>query len=174
MVLFNFSSFCFTALTKSDSESSISEACDSLKESKKRFETERDDCSDKEETHSDASTIQQSQQQQSQQPQPISTQLDIPKSAMAKRGSLTSAKSLHELKQDRGSIDDDKNKSKDFDCNSSSTCDDTITQIDSSSSTSSKSIGLRPSKSDTSITDSFVVVDKEYNKKTGQHSLRTG
>lgn len=88
---------------------------------------------------------------------------------MAKRGSLTSAKSLHELKQDRGSIDDmDKNKSKDYDCG---TCDDTITQIES---TSAKSIGLRPSKSDTSITDSFVVVDKEYNKKTGQHSLRTG
>lgn len=89
---------------------------------------------------------------------------------MAKRGSLTSAKSLHELKQDRGSIDDiDKNKSKDYDCGGG---DDTITpQIDA---TSSKSIGLRPSKSDTSITDSFVVVDKEYNKKSGQHSLRTG
>lgn len=105
-----------------------------------------------------------------------STQLEIPKSAMAKRGSLTSAKSLHELKQDRGSIDDaisNQKKAKERQCDDHNdtecvTCNNEITEANK------PAIGLRPSKSDTSITDSFVVVDNDYNKKKGRHSLRTG
>ena len=38
-----------SGLAKSGSESSISEACDSVKETTKRFETEKEECSDNEE-----------------------------------------------------------------------------------------------------------------------------
>ena len=38
----------YVGLAKSGSESSLSEACDSIKESKKQYEHEKDECSDTE------------------------------------------------------------------------------------------------------------------------------
>lgn len=74
-------------------------------------------------------------------------------SSSAKRGSLTSAKSLHELKRDV--IDE---------CSSSdqqqSNADNSESKIDEAS---GKSKGIRPSKSETSIIDSFVFVEKKLN-----------
>lgn len=85
--------------------------------------------------------------------------LEIPKTIMSKRGSLTSAKSLHErldekMDQDgKGGLNDGKNQGDE-------------------ASTSAK--GIRPSKSETSIIDSFVVVENEYGKKKSANALREG
>lgn len=137
------------ALTKSGSESSISEACDdSVKETSKRFEAEREECSDKDEN----STIRKDV-------------LDVPLANMSKRGSLTSAKSLHELKREAvlESVDS---------CVESST-DKIMSGNGDDATTTTK--GIRPSKSETSITDSFVVIDGEYSKrKHCQNCLREG
>lgn len=139
-----------TALAKSGSESSISDACDdSVKETSKRFEAEREDCSDKDEN----STIRKDV-------------LDVPLANMSKRGSLTSAKSLHELKREVVPEPIDNNGADGgIDKNISGNGDDTATTTK----------GIRPSKSETSITDSFVVIDGEYNKrKHCQNCLRDG
>lgn len=151
-------------LQKSGSESSISEACDSVKETTKRFESERDDCSDKDETFEPkTSTV---------------NELEIPKCAMSKRGSLTSAKSLHELKHEP-SVDKEK-KSR---CSNHNEINENCTKCKSESVSRGtgadddeavKGRGIRPSKSDTSLTDSFVVIDSEYNKKKNQNLLRDG
>lgn len=68
---------------KSGSESSISEACDNTKDIKQES-IEREESIDK---NDENKTIRKDI-------------LDIPESNMSKRGSLTSAKSLHELKRD--------------------------------------------------------------------------
>lgn len=153
-------------LQKSGSESSISEACDSVKETSKRFESERerDDCSDKEETADQ---------------KPLTTnELDVPKCSMSKRGSLTSAKSLHELKHEP-SVD----KEKKGRCSTHNEINENCPTCKSESVSrticadddeTAKGRGIRPSKSDTSLTDSFVVVDNEYNKKKNQNLLRDG
>lgn len=149
-------------LQKSGSESSISEACDSVKETTKRFESERDDCSDKEETVKAQSAT--------------GSELEVPKCAMGKRGSLTSAKSLHELKHEP-SIDKEKKNQR---CSAHNEINEDCAKCKSDVSRAAdddetvKGRGIRPSKSDTSLTDSFVVIDSEYNKKKNQNLLRDG
>lgn len=89
--------------------------------------------------------------------------LEIPKTnIMNKRGSLTSAKSLHELKREP-LIDD-----------TTSTLEtDGKHKGDEASTSNAK--GIRPSKSETSIIDSFVVVgENEYGKKKSANALREG
>lgn len=146
--LFKHYIFLSIALTKSGSESSISEACDdSVKETSKRFEAEREDCSDKD----DNSTIRKDV-------------LDVPLANMSKRGSLTSAKSLHELKREPVLESIDSSADSPTDKNVNGSADDPATTK-----------GIRPSKSETSITDSFVVIDGEYSKrKHCQNYLRKG
>lgn len=154
-------------LQKSGSESSISEACDSVKETSKRFESERerDDCSDKDET--------------ADQKPSTANELDVPKCAMSKRGSLTSAKSLHELKHEP-SVDKEKKGRCPTHKEITENCPTCIKGESASRATCAdddetvKGRGIRPSKSDTSLTDSFVVVDNEYNKKKNQNLLRDG
>lgn len=80
---------------------------------------------------------------------------------MSKRGSLTSAKSLHELKHEPEP--EMKRREDADDGNAAGGTDET---------TCAK--GIRPSKSETSITDSFVVIDSEYNKRKGHSHLREG
>lgn len=141
--------FFLAALAKSGSESSISEACDdSVKETSKRFEAEREDCSDKEENPTIRKDV-----------------LDVPLANMTKRGSLTSAKSLHELKREQVPESVDSGGDGSTDKNVSGSGDDIPTSTK----------GIRPSKSETSITDSFVVIDGEYSKrKHCQNYLREG
>lgn len=93
--------------------------------------------------------------------------LEIPKTnIMNKRGSLTSAKSLHELK--REPLIDEITSTLDTDGSN-----DSKNTGDEASTSSAK--GIRPSKSETSIIDSFVVVgDNEYGKKKGANALREG
>ena len=86
--------------------------------------------------------------------------LEIPTMNMSKRGSLTSAKSLHELKHDASTRRDDSVDSK------------LKPRKEDESSVTAK--GIRPSKSDTSLTESFVVIDAEYNKRNGHNALREG
>lgn len=74
--------------------------------------------------------------------------LDVPKANMGKRGSLTSAKSLHELKHEPA-VETNK----------------TDNGEDGNKSTHPEGKGIRPSKSDTSLTESFVVIDNEYSKR---------
>lgn len=85
---------------------------------------------------------------------------------MSKRGSLTSAKSLHELKREPMIDEPSGNQdSKPDSIDSKTACDD--------ASTSTK--GIRPSKSETSIIDSFVVVENEYaRRKNNANTLREG
>lgn len=121
-----------------------------MKETSKRFEAEREDCSDKD----DNSTIRKDA-------------LDVPLANMSKRGSLTSAKSLHELKREQvpESIDSSGNGG----------TDKIISGGGSDDATTTTTKGIRPSKSETSITDSFVVIDGEYSKrKHCQNYLREG
>lgn len=126
-------------MTKSGSESSLSETCDKQESQKQSNEPE---CKDSIAIDKGESTkvVQKDI-------------LDVPISNSAKRGSLTSAKSLHELKRDV--IDE---------CSSS---DHQQSKTDKSEpksdETSGKSKGIRPSKSETSIIDSFVFVEKKLN-----------
>lgn len=87
---------------------------------------------------------------------------------MSKRGSLTSAKSLHELKRD--AMLDEPSGSQDTKTDNS---DGGGTGDDAAAAGSSK--GIRPSKSETSIIDSFVVVESEYaRRKNNANVLREG
>lgn len=84
---------------------------------------------------------------------------------MSKRGSLTSAKSLHELKREA--------VPESIDCIADTAADKNIAGVGDDAATTTK--GIRPSKSETSITDSFVVIDGEYSKrKHCQNYLREG
>lgn len=96
--------------------------------------------------------------------------LDIPKTnILNKRGSLTSAKSLHELK--REPLIDETTSTLDEDETSGS--NNGKNKGDEAATSSAK--GIRPSKSETSIIDSFVVVgENEYGKKKGVNALREG
>lgn len=126
----------FAVITKSGSESSISETCDS---SKTEPTVDKGAPESTDDTRSIAVTKE---------------ALDIPITNMGKRGSLTSAKSLHELKHEVA--------------NESSKKDDP----DDAPKTESK--GIRPSKSDTSLTESFVIIDNENKRKHCPNALREG
>lgn len=85
---------------------------------------------------------------------------------MSKRGSLTSAKSLHELK--RETMTDEPSTAQ----RSKGEVGEGKTTTEEASSTAK---GIRPSKSETSIIDSFVVVENEYGKKkSNANMLREG
>lgn len=134
---------------KSGSESSISETCDSTKKPQAES-VERDGTAEKEDA---AKTIRKEI-------------LDIPIENMSKRGSLTSAKSLHELK--REPMLDEPSGNQDTKADSG---DGGVAGDDASGS----SKGIRPSKSETSIIDSFVVVESEYaRRKNNANVLREG
>lgn len=128
-------------LAKSGSESSISETCDSVKGAKKSYESERNEIENVDKTEDVT----------------IKEALEVPKANMGKRGSLTSAKSLHELKHEASS-----SKKDDHDV------------MKKASSVDKEVKGIRPSKSDTSLTETFVVIDNEYNKRKCQNFLREG
>lgn len=129
------------ALAKSGSESSISEACDSVKESKKQFEDEKEECSDKEE------------QTQSK------TQLTIDNKI-----SMSSAKSMTQLKDAgdgvvRRTADGRRRDSK---LRSVSHIEQTVDDSDDFEDVAGAvEKGIRPSKSDTSLTESFVMIDND-------------
>lgn len=133
---------------KSGSESSISEACDNTKNPPAES-TERDESAEKEDA---TKTIRKEI-------------LDVPRE-MSKRGSLTSAKSLHELKRD--AMLDEPSGSQD-------TKTDNGDSGGAGDEASGSSKGIRPSKSETSIIDSFVVVESEYTRrKNNANVLREG
>lgn len=139
-------------LLKSGSESSISEACDSVKESSKRYETEKDECSDNEK------------------PIPVTT-TEI---KSERKPSLVSAKSFHEFKDEskKTKADEERKLLIKIRCNSNIETEDDLNAAGTSKGDEedgNKGRGIRPSKSDTSLTDSFVVVDSEYGgRKKGQ------
>lgn len=134
---------------KSGSESSISEACDNTKNPPTES-IERDGSTEKEDA---AKTIRKEI-------------LDVPMENMSKRGSLTSAKSLHELKRD--AMLDEPSGSQD-------TKTDSGEGGGAGDDASGSSKGIRPSKSETSIIDSFVVVESEYTRrKNNANVLREG
>lgn len=125
------------ALAKSGSESSISEACDSVKESKKQFEDEKEECSDKEEAAASKN------------------QLTIDnKSSMSSAKSMTQLKEAGEGVKRRGGRRESKLRSVSH-----------IEQTDDSDGfedvASASEKGIRPSKSDTSLTESFVMIDND-------------
>lgn len=134
-----------TVLVKSGSESSISEACDNAKSAP----PERAESTDKDDT---TKTIRKEI-------------LDVPITNMSKRGSLTSAKSLHELKREPMPDEPSGNQEAKTDQSDTKTNEDVP----------SGSKGIRPSKSETSIIDSFVVVENEYaRRKNNANFLRDG
>lgn len=134
---------------KSGSESSISEACESIKNS----QHESTECDESAEKVDATKTIRKEI-------------LDAPIENMSKRGSLTSAKSLHELKREPMLDEPSGNQDiKTESAESGNAADDV----------SSSSKGIRPSKSETSIIDSFVVVENEYaRRKNNANVLREG
>jgi hypothetical protein len=174
-------------LVKSGSESSISEACDSVKETSKRFETEKDECSDSEtQIVVNSPTTGGNDDENSLSSPPVKP-----------KRRLSSAKSLHELKKDSSERDmDEVVTRRELMATSASSSKPKLRSVshieteesiseDSSVISNGKdddvklqSKGIRPSKSDTSLTDSFVVIDNEYgNKKKNasrQNLLRPG
>lgn len=143
--MFTDSIFFRSALAKSGSESSISEACDNTKTDQR----EAVESIDKDEA---TKTIRKEI-------------LEIPIGSMSKRGSLTSAKSLHELKREPLPDEPSGNQDSKADNESKATGEEA----------SSSSKGIRPSKSETSIIDSFVMVENEYaRRKNNSNALREG
>lgn len=136
---------------KSGSESSISEACDNTKNAQPKETIERGRSIEADDTT-----------------KPIRKEiLDVPIANMSKRGSLTSAKSLHELK--REPMIDEPSGNQDVSTVGSEA--KTTTADDAPATTK----GIRPSKSETSIIDSFVVVENEYaRRKNNANMLREG
>lgn len=162
------------ALAKSGSESSLSEAADSLKESSKRFEAERDDCSDG--NNDDDADHSDTNRQEKPQPQPaaVSNQLDVPQpsSLMIKRGSLTSAKSLHEFKHEPKAAPAAGTRTDGGDAKAALKAAAAKKNLSEDEITAKR--GIRPSKSDTSLTESFVIVDGADYKRRNANALREG
>lgn len=73
---------CSGGIDKSPSESSLSEACDSVKETSKRFEAEKEDCSENDETPS------------------LRDDDEPPIPPIRKKHSISAAKSLHEFREE--------------------------------------------------------------------------
>ncbi|XP_055711660.1 WD repeat and FYVE domain-containing protein 3 [Phlebotomus papatasi] len=132
---------CSGGIDKSPSESSLSEACDSVKETSKRFEAEKEDCSENDETPS------------------LRDDDEPPIPPIRKKHSISAAKSLHEFREeDPELVVEHKNE----------------TQGKNGDSGEEQSRGIRPSKSETSITGSFVVIENDSAKKSTQNTLRSG
>lgn len=129
----------YVGLAKSGSESSLSEACDSIKESKKQYEDEKDECSDTEN-------------------QPREKNLLLAESKMNTAKSMTQLKDIStniKLRNDGIRRHEAKLRSVSHIEQSVDDPDD----FEEIPSTSEK--GIRPSKSDTSLTESFVMIDND-------------
>jgi hypothetical protein len=131
-------------IAKSGSESSISEACDSIKESTKRFEEEKEECSDDEVIKEENKL------------KPLDNKINI-----------SSAKSMSMLKDDAPSsitLVKRRDRRRDSKLRSVShiehSVDDSAAEDEMAEKMPSEK-GIRPSKSDTSLTESFVVVDND-------------
>ena len=127
------------ALAKSGSESSISEACDSIKESKKQYEDEKDECSDREDQTRG-------------------------KNLLSVESKMNTAKSMTQLKDIRSNIKlrNDGIRRHEAKLRSVSHIEQSMDDPDDFEeipTTSEK--GIRPSKSDTSLTESFVMIDND-------------
>lgn len=126
-----------TALAKSGSESSISEACDSAKETRKRYEDEKEECSDKEDgEHS-------------------RNMLGVDKMSMSSAKSMTQLKESNDAVKRRSGRREGKLRSVSHIEQTADDCDD-FENI-----TCGIEKGIRPSKSDTSLTESFVMIDND-------------
>lgn len=140
------------ALAKSGSESSISEACDNIKESQKRYEDEKEECSDKEDGDnknnlgdkmSMSSTKSMSQLKDS-------TEVRRRSSAGRREVKLRSVSHIEQASEDNDGFEN-------IACGGEK--------------------GIRPSKSDTSLTDSFVMIDNDgggSKKNNSINMLRDG
>lgn len=139
-----FNIISFPALAKSGSESSISEACDSVKESKKQFEDEKEECSDKEESQHNKNQL-------------TSDNKNI--------GSMTSAKSMTQLKDAGDGVKrrtGEVVRRRESKLRSVSHIEQTVDDSDDFEDVACASEkGIRPSKSDTSLTESFVMIDND-------------
>jgi hypothetical protein len=125
------------AKSKSGSESSISEACDSLKESKKQFEDEKDECSDKEDQSKGKSLL-----------------------GVDNKTSMSSAKSMTQLLNTSDGVKRRNNGRRESQLRSISHIEQSVDDSDDEVPTASEK-GIRPSKSDTSLTESFVMIDND-------------
>lgn len=153
--------FFSSALAKSGSESSISEACDSIKESKKQFEDEKDECSDKEEASSSKNLL-----------------------TIDNKTSMTGAKSMTQLKEVGDGVkrrNGDNNRRRESKLRSVSHIEQSVDDSDGFEDVAGAvEKGIRPSKSDTSLTDTFVMVDNDGGGGNGrrmsnkQNILRDG
>lgn len=131
--------FFITALAKSGSESSISEACDNAKESRKRFEDEKEECSDKEEGDN-------------------KNQLGIDKMSMSSTKSMSQLKDSTEVRRRSSGAARREIKLRSVSHIEQQTFDD---NDDFENIACGGEKGIRPSKSDTSLTDSFVMIDND-------------
>lgn len=158
---------CFNslALAKSGSESSISEACDSVKESTKRFEEEKDECSDNEQ---EAVKVSESNKFKT---------LDN-KISISSAKSMTQLKETEELSGNGNDIvkrrDRDVVRRREQKLRSVSHIEQSVDDCSGSNDVfdeagSSNEKGIRPSKSDTSLTESFVMIDSENGGGNGNN-----
>ena len=130
--------FFYSALAKSGSESSISEACDSVKESKKQFEDEKEECSDKEEAQSSKNLL-----------------------TIDNKSNMSSAKSMTQLKENSDGVKR-RNGRRESKLRSVSHIEQTVDDSDGFEDIACPpEKGIRPSKSDTSLTESFVMIDND-------------
>lgn len=147
-------------LAKSGSESSISEACDSVKETKKQFEDEKEECSDGESkleptTSKNVLTIDNKFGISSAKSM---TQLkDAGETSVKRRIGARRESKLRSVSHIEKSVDD------------SDEFDDVPCERPEK--------GIRPSKSDTSLTESFVMIDSDGSGRrlsNKQNILRDG
>lgn len=126
------------ALAKSGSESSISEACDDAKESQKRYEDEKEECSDKEDGDN-------------------KNQLGIDKMSMSSTKSMSQLKDSTEVRRRSSGA-----ARREVKLRSVSHIEQTFDDNDDFENiVCGGEKGIRPSKSDTSLTDSFVMIDND-------------
>ncbi|CAG9799140.1 unnamed protein product [Chironomus riparius] len=126
-------------LAKSGSESSLSEACDSIKESKKQYEVEKDECSDPENQSRESNLL-------------------------SVESKMNTAKSMTQLKDISCNIKlrNDGIRRHEAKLRSVSHIEQSVDDPDDFEEIpSSSEKGIRPSKSDTSLTESFVMIDND-------------
>ncbi|KAL7045563.1 hypothetical protein ACKWTF_002261 [Chironomus riparius] len=126
-------------LAKSGSESSLSEACDSIKESKKQYEVEKDECSDPENQSRESNLL-------------------------SVESKMNTAKSMTQLKDIGCNIKlrNDGIRRHEAKLRSVSHIEQSVDDPDDFEEIpSSSEKGIRPSKSDTSLTESFVMIDND-------------
>ncbi len=138
------------SFAKSGSESSISEACDSLKESRKQYEDEKEECSDKEEKTSGKNLL-----------------------SVDSKTNMSSAKSMTQLKNVGDVVRRHTGESlrkREAKLKSVSHIEQSLDDSDDFEDITSEK-GIRPSKSDTSLTESFVMIDKDGGGGSGGRRL---